>query len=186
MKKGFVWMASVCLAMFVASCEREVTTYADVLEAEKIIVDSFMVKHGFKVLKEYPKEGAFGDKEFVLLENGVYLHVIDSGNGKRPVHGTRISSLAKGLIFGNGGTTGFDGFQPNDQWAKWPLVFESGRVGSPYNDTRFLGEGYTSVMSYVGDSSSVSLIVPFAVGSLYQLSTYMPIYFEKVNFTFVK
>lgn len=186
MKKSFALVASVCCAIFVVSCEREVTSYSDVLEIEKMIIDGFMDEHGFKVVKEYPKEGAFGDKEFVLLENGVYLHVIDSGNGNRPVHGTKVSSLAKGLIFDKSTTTEFNGFQPNDKWAKWPLIFKFESVATPFDDNYFLGEGYTNVMKYVGDSSSVSLIVPFTVGSLYQRSTCMPIYFEKVNFTFVK
>lgn len=188
MKKGFVLLASVCFAVFVASCEREreVTTYADVLESERIIVEGIMDKRGFKVVKEYPKDGVFGDKEFVQLENGVYIHVIDSGNGKRPAHGARVSSLAKGVFFEKGVAIEFDGFRSNDQWAKWPLEFEFGKVNIPYDDKYFLGEGFTSAMKYVGDSSSVSLIVPFTVGSLYQRSTCMPIYFEKVNFTFVK
>lgn len=41
-------------------------------------------------------------------------------------------------------------------------------------------------MKFVGDSSSVSMIVPFSVGSSYQQSVLMPIYFERVDFTFMK
>lgn len=53
-----------------------------------------------------------------------------------------------------------------------------------------MGSGFASAMDYVGDSSVVSMIVPFRVGSSYQYGSsspaYMPIYYERVRFIFEK
>lgn len=175
------------LIFFLASCEAEKTTYQDVRDKEQAIIDKFINERGFVLLKEYPKDNIFGDKEYVLLENGVYLHVIDPGNGERPVQNTKIQSVAKGLFLGReGGDISFDGFQADDKWAKWPLKFKYSETPQAYFDENFLSEGYVSVMKYVGNHSTVSMIVPFTYGSRYQLSTYLPIYYEKVDITFTE
>ncbi|WP_293712581.1 DUF4827 family protein [uncultured Parabacteroides sp.] len=187
-KKYFDLLLLFCgLIFLVASCEAEKTTYQDVRDKEQAIIDKFIDENGLVVLKEYPKDSIFGEKEFVLLDNGVYLHVIDSGNGNRPVQDTKIQSVAKGLFLGREeGDVSFDGFQADDEWAKWPLKFKYSETQQAYRDENFLCEGYVSVMEYIGDNSSVSMIVPFTCGSVYQHSSYLPIYYEKVDFTFVK
>lgn len=185
MKK--VGLLSIITVLFVMmSCEQEVVTYSDCLEKEKTIIDKFMTEHKFKVLKVFPDDGVFRDKEFVLLDNGVYIHVIDSGNGNRPTTRTEIESIAKGQILYKDSTRCFDGFQNNEKWAEWPIKFKHNDMSSSNKNYYFLGEGYSSAMNYVGDSSSVSMIVPFTVGSIYQYSTFIPIYFEKIDFTFTK
>lgn len=187
MKKCFnVLIFCYSLIFMLSSCEAEKTTYLDKREEEQAIIDTFMDENGLTVLKEYPEDGVFGEKEYVLLDNGVYLHVIDSGNGNRPVKGTKILSVAKGQFLGvEESNSHFDGFQADDEWAKWPLKFKYD-IPQYYNDDNFLCNGYVSAMKYVGDHSSVSMIVPFTYGSGYQLSTYLPIYYEKVDFTFEK
>lgn len=175
------------LIFILASCEAEKTTYQDVRDKEQAIINKFIETNGLVVLKEYPEDGIFREKEYVLLDNGVYLHVIDSGNGNRPIQDTKIQSVAKGLFLGREeGDVRFDGFQANDAWAKWPLRFKYSETPQAYHDENFLCEGYTRVLKYVGNKSSVSMIVPFTYGSMYQLSTYLPIYYEKVDFTFVE
>ena len=187
-KKSIDFLALFCSLIFLlASCEAETTSYQDVRDKEQAIIDKFIDQKGLVVLKEYPKDSIFGEKEYVLLDNGVYLHVIDPGNGKRPAEGTKIQSVAKGLFLGREeGEVFFNGFQAEDEWAKWPLRFKYSEVPQAYYDENFLCEGYASVMKYVGDHSSVSMIVPFTYGSVYQHSTYLPIYYEKVDFTFAE
>lgn len=143
-----------------------------------------MNENGFVILQEYPKNGNFKEKEYLLLENGVYLHVIDSGNGIRPVQDNEILSIAKGQFLGGvEGNVHFDGFLLDDKWAKWPLMFKYSESPQFYDDDNFLCDGYTSIMKYVGNESCVSMIIPFTCGSVYQQATYLPIYYEKVIFT---
>lgn len=192
MKKALVFL-EIMLSFFCGliflfgSCEAEKTTYQEVRDKEQAIIDKFIDENGLVVLKEYPKDSIFGEKEYVLLDNGVYLHVIDPGNGERPAEGTKIQSVAKGLFLGREeGKVSFNGFQAKDEWAKWPLRFKYSETPQIYYDENFLCEGYACVMEYVGDNSSVSMIIPFTCGSVYQHSTYLPIYYEKVDFTFVE
>lgn len=172
--------------MFFFSCEQEKVTYRDCVEQEQVIINNFINDHEFIVLKEYPEDGIFRKNEFVMLENGVYLHVIDSGNGNRPVSGTKIQSLAKGCILGKDSVTNFDGFYSDKDLAYWPVEFTYDEVTTQYPDRYFLGDGYVSAMKFVGDSSAVSMIIPFSAGGSYQQSVLAPVYFEKVNFIFLK
>jgi len=185
MKKNtfVVFISLLCITVFF-SCEQEKTTYQDLLNEEQIIIENFIKEHGLMILKEYPKDSVFGDKEFVLLRNGVYLHVIDYGNGNPPISGTKISSIAKGKILNPDKTEIFNGFQSEDDWTEWPLEFKYGE--SYHKDDYFLGDGFISALEYVGNGSSVSMIVPFSAGSSYQNRELIPIYFEKVNFTFAE
>lgn len=112
--------------------------------------------------------------------------MIDSGNGNRPVSGTKIQSFAKGGILGKDSMINFDGFLSNKDLTNWPIKFTYNESSTQVLDQYLLGEGYMGAMKFVGDSSSVSMIVPFSVGSSYQQSVLMPIYFERVDFTFMK
>lgn len=178
-------MISVCWIAFLLSCGNDEVTYADKVKDEQVLIDRFIERQGFVVLKEYPKGGVFGDKEFVRLENGVYLHVIDPGNSEPPTVETSISSLAKGQLFYYGKMEAFNGYESDDERWEWPLVFSYPDSQAGHDDYSFLGEGYMSALKYVGDGGSVSMIVPFSVGSIYQNQIFSPIYFEKVTYTFI-
>lgn len=183
-KNSIFFLIVFCCIVFLFSCEQEKVTYQDCVEEEQAIINNFINDHEVIVLKEYPGNGVFHKNEFVKLENGVYLHVIDSGNGNRPVSGTKIQSFAEGCILGKDSMINFDGFRNNKDLANWPIEFTYNE--SPFLDQYLLGEGYMGAMKFVGGSSSVSMIVPFAVGSSYQQSVLVPIYFERVDFVFVK
>ncbi|MDD4589328.1 MAG: DUF4827 family protein [Parabacteroides sp.] len=186
-EKKIILLIGICICTLFASCQKEVVTYEEVRATEQEVINNFMDKHGFKVIKEYPKNGIFKDSEFILLDNGSYLHVTNSGKGKQTALGTEITCIAKGVILYKDSTRSFDGFQPDKEWTKWPIKFKYIDNGGTYNsDKYFLSEGLASALKFVGDSSSVSMIVPFTHGSLYQLSVYMPIYFERIDFIYSK
>lgn len=191
-------MKSRCLFLFVSlliillsSCSQDTYSYTDGLNDERVAINSFIKESGFVVLEEYPEDGVFEENEFVRLDNGVYLHVFDSGDGMPPVYGSKVSSVAKGRVLYPGvlgfpielGDFGkFDGFLSGNSAIKWPLVFEYKEDMSYTENNILLGEGYVSALKYVGNGSSVSLIVPFIAGSQVQQNYLVPIYFEKVEF----
>ena len=112
-KNSIFFLSVFCCIVFLFSCEQEKVTYQDCVEEEQAIINNFINDHEVIVLKEYPGNGVFHKNEFVKLENGVYLHVIDSGNGNRPVSGTKIQSFAEGCILGKDSMINFDGFRNN-------------------------------------------------------------------------
>lgn len=178
---AFLFVFLVCFAFY--SCKEEVT-YSDKIEEEEIFLSQFAKEHGFVILDEFPEKGVFADNEFVLLDNGVYLHISDYGEGQAPAKGTKIQTVAKGFFVGERGNESFDGFDASSGEMTWPLEFTYGDDLSILSDNNLLSPGYASALQYVGNNSVVSMIVPFKVGSSYQNVNLVSVYFEKVKFTF--
>lgn len=155
-------------------------TFSDKVKEEKEYLDKFTKEKGFIILSEFPKDSIFAKNEFILLNNGVYLHISDLGEGKFSL-GDEIQTKAKGVFLDNGITDPFDGFVSQSDTIVWPLIFKYG--DTLFSDKYLLSDGYTSALKYVGKNSVVSLIVPFEVGSYYQNTNTVSIYFEKVFFT---
>ena len=183
MKKGFNILLIACAVLMVVSCDKT-KSYTDMLKAEKKAINRLIDEENFDILDEYPANGVFGPKQFVKLDNGVYLNVIDSGNGNRAVLGkttvlcrfSGVSIMEDSLSFNNFRT------------GTWPVEFKFGLYtaidSNPYNE--FLSEGLATGLSYVGDSSYVQLIVPFKVSSDYYRNLGYPLYFSKVRYIFEK
>jgi hypothetical protein len=154
------------------------------LKAEKKAIDRLIDEEGFEILKNYPANGVFGEKQFVLLSSGLYLNVVDSGNGNRAVYGTSILLRAsgKGLL----DTFSFNGFDPMNMAISWPMQFKYGRYNSNDASGYLFSEGLMGGLEYVGDSSVVKLIVPFKIGSSDQTTNGYPIYYDKVRYIFEK
>jgi hypothetical protein len=154
------------------------------LKAEKKAIDRFVDEEGLEILKNYPANGVFGEKQFVLLSSGLYLNVVDSGNGNRAAYGTNILLRASGKFLLD--TVSFNGFDPKDMALSWPMQFKYGRYNSNDVSGYFFCEGLMGALEYVGDSSVVKLIVPFKIGSTYQRTDGYPIYYDKVRYIFEK
>jgi hypothetical protein len=156
------------------------------LKDEKKAIDRFVDEQGFEIIENYPANGVFGEKQFVKLSTGLYLNVVDSGNGNRPEYGTSILLRASGRVLLHD-TVSFNGFDPMNTIITWPMEFKYGILYSS-NDVSgfFFSEGLMSGLSYVGDSSIVKLIIPFKIGSSYQQSEGNPIYYDKVRYIFEK
>lgn len=169
--------------LFLFSCKKEVETYSDLIKQEKVILDQFVKLKGFKILSEFPKDSIFAENEFLLLENGVYLNISNYGDRTHPSIGDTIQTTAKGFFMYKGELTeSFDGFNSSSDETKWPLEFKYGVDKFVASD--YLSVGYCSALEYVGSNSTVSMIVPFEVGSSLQNTKPQSIYFEKVTFVF--
>jgi hypothetical protein len=183
-------------AVGTSSCNK-VPSYADLKRDEKKAIDRLIAEEGFEILKKYPADGVFGEKQFVVLDNGVYLNVVDSGNGRRAVEGktTILMRCSIRLIF-KADTGSYSNFSNTDI----PIEFLYGYAANTISEQAtsyadvwlYLSTGVESALKYVGENSVVKLIVPFDYGSSYQStgltgssSRYgAPLYYDKVKFTF--
>lgn len=182
--KGLIFLYLFLFSLAFPSCKQEEVTYSDKIEEDKIFLSQFAKEKGFIVVNEFPKNGIFAEKEFILLDNGVYLHISDYGEGTNPSKGTIIQTIAKGYFLGEEVNESFDGFDGSEGEITWPLEFQYGDDLSYLQDNNILSEGYASALQYVGNNSTVSMIIPFKVGSDYQNVNMVSIYLEKVKFTF--
>ncbi len=190
MKKGFnILMIGLCIISIVA-CDKT-KSYTDYLNDEKKEIRRLISEKKFEILDNYPADGVFKENQFVQLPTGVYLNVVDSGNGDRAILGqTKILSRFSGEIFFNLDTAyKFNFFTNGSQYFQFTygLAFAVGQQGNEA-EQYFLSPGLESALAFVGDSSVVRMIVPFksGVGSAYQISNYEPLYYDRVRFMFDK
>jgi hypothetical protein len=159
---------------------------------EKKAIDRLIATEGFEILSKYPTDGVFGEKQFVVLDNGVYLNVIDSGNGNRPkLYSTTILMRCSGRYI----------FEAEDSFSifrndTYPIEFIYGYASIVISQAAssslasaewyLLSPGVQSVLEYVGENAEVKLIVPFEQGSSYQTANDLgaPLYYDRVKFTF--
>lgn len=163
-------------------------TYADKLKSERKNISRFINEHNIVVLNEYPASGVFKENEFFRDPlTGVYINVIDSGNGNRAsvVKRSEVNVRMPSAIF-----LPSDTIRGNlDANSSQPISFTYGIIATYSNansgtlDYYLLSAGITAPLQYVGENARVSLIVPFATGSNYQLSAYTPVYFPQIQYT---
>ncbi|MDH6304707.1 hypothetical protein M2459_001444 [Parabacteroides sp. PF5-5] len=183
MKKGFNILLILSAALFALSCSKN-RSYSDMLKDEKKAINRLIDAEDFEILDKYPENGVFKENQFVHLSSGLYLCVIDSGNGNRATAGTtNILCRAKGRFLIDDDTTYFDGFNPH----VWPYPLEFKYYGSsPSADQYYYSGGLVSALDYVGDSSVVRLIIPFKIGSSYQSKYGYALFYDRVRFIFEK
>ena len=201
MKKSLCILALVWCAltlMFAPSCN-DMPSYEDLKKKEMKTVQRLLNDHNITVLNEYPKDGVFGENEFVLLSNGIYLNVVDSGTGNRAESGiTDVLMRVSGEYYYGDSLYKFNTFANTSQ----PFDF---RYGNAYNVMQansnsylyysYFGVGFETVLSYVGDSAIVKMLVPghaeaydgIPAGSVMQSGdgySFLPILFNRVRYIF--
>jgi hypothetical protein len=175
-------------------------TYEELKSDEKKRINRIIAEKGIRVLEEYPTDGVFGENEFVELSSGIYLNVVDSGNGNRAVVNSTTVLIRTEVEYIYLDSTYKESFFSNHYS---PFEFKYGHAYnvvatyaqnsySPY--FYFFSVGLESVLSYVGEGAEVKLIIPgysevnnLAGGSSFQTansSQYIPIYYERVKYTF--
>jgi hypothetical protein len=187
MKRGFYFLLMMLgTIVFISSCGSSTRTYTEMLKDERKAIKRLINSEGIKLLDEYPEDGVFGENEFYQLSSGLYINVVDSGNGNRAVYGTTEVSCRFVADFINvlsDTTYVYDG----TAMGIYPLTFiygaSSATSGTYYY---FYGSGVSEALQYVGDSSTVKLIVPFKIGGEAQSTGGDPVYFRKLNFRFVQ
>ena len=86
MKKSFYVLMIMFVAFVIASCD-DTKSYTDMLNDERKAIERLRVDSGLIFLDEWPKDSVFKENEFVELDNGVYLNIVDKGNTERAVLG---------------------------------------------------------------------------------------------------
>jgi hypothetical protein len=191
--------------LMTVSCSESMKSYEELKRDEKKIVNRLISAKNIEVLKTYPTDGVFGENQFVELKGGIYLNVVDSGNGERAVYNsTTILIRTSGEICYKDTAEAFDTFSN----AAYPMEFKYGSAStvrqehSTSYDVYYMlfGIAMQEVLKYVGDSAVVKMIVPgysevddvyqsTRAGSWLQTSDpneYLPIYYDRIKYIFYK
>lgn len=178
----------VAFGAFISSCTKS-DSYAERVKKEKKAIEGFISDNKIVVLSLYPANSKFAANEFYKDASGVYIHVVDTGNGKRALAADRAEVSVR---FANGMTlpAADSDTITNDGSGQMPINFLYG-VTSTYQSSStgyynyyFLSPALTLPLKYVGEGATVKLIIPFSQGSYSQMNeTYVPMYIGKVKYT---
>lgn len=190
MKKGFYILLIMFTALVVVSCDKT-KSYTDMLNAERKAIDRLIDENHFDIVSDFPKDSIFKKGQYVELENGVYLNIIDKGTSDRAVlYSTDVMARFEVKLFmgGEGDTLTLNNLGPHSNGTS-PVKFKYGYTEGleyyqPWNS--FICAGLSSALQYVGDSSRVSLIVPFKQMSSDFQSSGTPAFYKEVKFLFIK
>ncbi|MDR0865444.1 MAG: DUF4827 domain-containing protein [Candidatus Symbiothrix sp.] len=190
MRKTLIFVLSaVILSMAHIACDNQ-KTVQEYLREEKKAIDRYLDKQDIIVLKEYPKNG-FGEKEYYKTNDGLYIHVVDSGNGRRvkPLIDevqVRFEYLYKVKTYVSGDTvsTPFNAIPP--YYGEFPMYFRYGQAGS-YGKYSYdySCNGWAIPLAYVGEGAVVDLIVPSDLGTSFDNTypTFNTVFFKNLTYT---
>ncbi len=176
------------LCVVFAACSSS-ETYADKLKNERKNISRFINEHNIVVLNQYPASGVFEENEYFRDPlTGVYINVIDSGNGNRASAANRSEVNVRFWDAMKLPTADSDTISNNVAGLQ-PISFTYG-ITATYSNTNtssldyyYLSSGITAPLQYVGENARVRLIVPFSTGSNYQLAAFQAIYYTQLQYT---
>lgn len=189
MRKITASILFVTVIMLLAACNKGVS-YAERVETEKKRIKQFLHEQDIVVLDTYPSNGVFESNQYYLDESGVYINVVDSGNGKRASSYDKVYFRFNEVM--ELPTSESDTIRP---WVTnpglQPMDFIYGVSGS-YVDSegtrhsysyQTLSEGITIPLQYVGEDAVVNILVPFKIGSAYQTTYFTTLYYKRLRYT---
>lgn len=175
--------AIISIGLIFGSCSKSLS-YSDYVKKERNLIQDFKSEKDLVFLQDYPSDGVFKSNEYYLDPSGVYINVVDSGNGKRAKANAQV-------YFRFSGASTLPLAESDTVTSPLPLSFYYG-VTSTYTSTNsssigyyYLSPGIVVPLQYVGENAIVRLIIPFvnSIGSTSQNAYYATYYFDEVKYT---
>jgi len=182
MKKGALGIVWFILISCIFSACNNSKSLQELLQEEQKAIDRFINENGFYLSKGGYPAGAFGDKEYYKTTEGLFFHVVDSGNG------TRVQVLNDVSIrydysqyikdAASGDTTNYPFFNYG-----LPYSFVYG-VSQTYSGTYSpVCQAWVIPLSYVGENAVVDIIVPSSLGSYTDNMNVTPVFYKNLRYT---
>lgn len=176
-----------CTALFLGACSKSMS-YADYVKRENNRIEDFRNERNIVVLRDYPSNGVFKSNEYYLDASGVYINVVDSGNGTRAQYRSKVYYRFSGLSslpIADSDTTNLSDIYPDLLTFTYGITttYTSSNTSDP--GYYYLSTGITVPLQYVGEGAVVKLIIPFKnnIGSAFQNSYYMTYYYDRVTYS---
>jgi hypothetical protein len=187
MKKTLVFVIAliVALAYSLTSCDKQ-KSLQERLQEERRAIERYIKRNGLVILDEYPEGRAFGEKEFFRTSDGLYIHVVDSGNGQRAVplenEVTVRFEYRHDIAVSDTSITYW-----NQTSLIQPFSFKYGLSQSYTVSGSLVCVGWVYPLSYVGKLAVVDLIIPSALGSTednnVNYGVINPVFYKGVTYT---
>jgi len=163
------------------ACSNNGKNLQELLKEERKAIDRYIVMNDLIILKDYPKDGVFGEKEYFKTDEGLFLQVVDSGNGKR------VKLLDDVCIR-------YDYFQSVKEVAKGDSIKYSFNSYEPFSFIYGIPQTYSSYYSpvceawviplqYVGENAILNLIIPSSIGCKSDNNYVIPVFYRNLRYT---
>lgn len=194
MKKGFYFVLILCAACLMGSCSKT-KSYTDMLNDEKKAISRLIDSLDIEVLKDFPDDSIFAENQFVKLDNGVYMNIIDRGEGRATLYSTKVMYRCNAYYFLNNFQLCINSnYGPNSNGTvpypangaqTVPFIYGEGTSSDTYDPKYiYVSEGIQAPLQYVGHHGRVKLIVPFDKGNYYDQGKGYPVYYEVLEYLF--
>ena len=182
MKKGALGIFCIILISSIFSaCNNNNKNFQELLREERKAIDRFIVMNGLVILKNYPSNGVFGEKEYYKTSDGLFFQVVDSGNGKRVQHLDDVSVR-------------FDYYQFVKEYAKGDTTKYYLPFYDPFSFVYGIEKTYSSYYSlvclawviplgYVSEEAVLNLIIPSSIGASGDNENITPIFYKNLRYT---
>lgn len=183
-KLSLLFLALLAFGAFFQSCNDQ-KTYAEMLEDERRAIKEFIKKHNIKTItqEEFEKDTITNENEYALLSGGVYLQIVDRGEGDtvknrdqvllRLVERNILGEIDKSLAYDTLSNIDWPYDSYVDAFYYTPnsssVLFTQGRLSMKWNNGSYVGgldvpRGIIDIIPYIKDKAHVKLIVPSKKG----------------------
>jgi len=181
MKKGALGIVMIMIiSCFFSACSNN-KSLQELLQEEQKAIDRFINENNLVVLKNYPADGVFKENEYYRTTDGLFFHVVDSGNGTRAQLLNDITirydycQYVKDVASGDTSKYVFPSVMP------YSFVYG---ISQTYSSTATpVCSGWVIPLSYVGENAVIDMIIPSAVGSYYDNINISPMFYKNLRYT---
>jgi hypothetical protein len=185
MKKAVNFILSfIILAIIGVACDNQ-KSLQEYLREEKRDIERYIEREGIVVLKSYPEDGIFKEKEFFRTSEGLYLHVTNPGSDVRakPYEDVVLVRFEyfyyiKDFVSGN-----------NVEDIKipyfllYPMEFTYKLRNYGKNSGDLSCNGWEIPLSYVGEKAVIDLIIPSSLGTSSDNSNFNVVYYKNLEYS---
>ncbi|MFI3297596.1 MAG: DUF4827 family protein [bacterium] len=90
MKKIKFVVTLFCSLLFFTACDYT-ENYSDLLDAEEELIEDWLTRQGITILDEFPADSLFAEDEMYHFDEGIYIQLLDKGEGDTLRSGDQIS-----------------------------------------------------------------------------------------------
>jgi hypothetical protein len=159
------------------SCNNQ-KTIQDYLREEKKAIERYISRNNIVVLDEYPADRVFKPNEYFKTNEGLYIHVVDSG-GRKITPYTDVTVRFDSIYYMKDTTK----ISWNDTYNLYPYEFRYGisQTYSVYSSP--VCAGWVIPLLYVGEFGKVDLIIPSSLGSYSDTNSFIPLVYKGLTYT---
>ena len=174
MNKLFLFVSVFLAASMFFACDKTKTAQ-ELLKEENKAIDRFIANNVIIVTNNLAD--MYEDNVYFKTKEGLYIHVIDSGNGNKAKYNQEVLVRFKDLIYFKNDTTKYSNVLAGNS----PYVFY---YGNAYSYSDLACDGWAIGLSLVSENAEVSLIIPSGLQPYSVQSSFSPVYYGYLKYRF--